>query len=98
MIPESVSPTWWELHLRTARGESLSDAERQIYEAELARHDQEAPPLGDLDTLRQLRTAVAELTQENTQLRGRRVQLETEIQAVERALSRQTRDLLGVSE
>ncbi len=98
MNPEFQTPTWWELHLRHARGEELTEAERQAYEAELARHDQGAPPLGDLESLRQLRQAASQQARENAQLRERLEQLEGEVRAAEQALSRRTQELLGVSE
>lgn len=40
---EATQPTWWDLHLRNARGESLSDAERLRYDAELMRQDRNDP-------------------------------------------------------
>ena len=36
---------WWELHLRKARGETLSDGEQRAYQDELARHEEQSPPL-----------------------------------------------------
>ena len=43
---------WWELHLRKARGEALTEQELQQYEAQVARQDREVPPLTvDLDEL-----------------------------------------------
>ena len=48
--------SWWELHLRKARGETLTQREQQLYDAETARQDQEAQPLkSDLETLKSLR-------------------------------------------
>ena len=33
---------WWDWHLRKARGETLSEQEQQLYDAEVARQDREA--------------------------------------------------------
>jgi hypothetical protein len=41
--PDTDQAAWWQLHLRKARGEVLSPDEQQRYDAEMARHDQEAP-------------------------------------------------------
>ena len=75
------STGWWDLHLRKARGETLSENEQQFYEAELARQDREAPPLkSDLETLKQLREQVLALASVNGELRkwvGRMVQMLT---------------------
>lgn len=98
MNSESSSLTWWDLHLRKVRGDSLSEAEQQRYDAELARHDREEAPLGRVEAMRQLRDAATALTRDNAQLRERLAQLEAEIRTVEQALSRQSRELLGVSE
>lgn len=83
MNPEPQTPSWWELHLRHARGETLTEAERQTYEAELARHDQAAPPLGNLDVLRQLRAATDQQGRANAQLRERLAKLQAEVRAAE---------------
>jgi hypothetical protein len=65
---------WWELHLRKARGETLSEQEERLYAAEAARQDQDAPPLqGDLQ-------GQAALCQEKDALRARVSELEKEIQ------------------
>jgi hypothetical protein len=90
-------PTWWELHLRKARGEPLSQQDQQQYDAEIARQDQEAPPLkSDLETLKKMREEVLALARDNTSLRSRLAALDKEIQLIENSLSRETRKALGV--
>lgn len=37
----SESQQWWEYHLRTARGESLTEDEQAIYDAGIEQFDQE---------------------------------------------------------
>lgn len=89
--------TWWDLHLRKARGESLSESEQRIYYDEMARQDQQVPPLKtDLETLRKLRERVVILAQDNSQLRTRLSDVEQEIGLVEDALSQETQKVLGV--
>ncbi|MBL8799975.1 MAG: hypothetical protein JNM56_39195 [Planctomycetia bacterium] len=75
MSHDAERPGWWELHLRHARGEPLSEEEQQQYAAEMARQDHEAAPLGNLDTLKKLRNELDDLLEENTQLRSRLEQL-----------------------
>ncbi len=96
--PIERSP-WWELHLRIARGETLSEQEQQLYDAEVARQDREAPPLKtDLESLRTMREQVLALGRDNVELRSRVDELEREIRRVEHALSAETRQALGVGE
>ena len=72
--------TWWDLHLRKARGESLSESEQRVYDDEMARHDQKVAPLKtDLEALRKLRERVVLLAQDNSQLRIRLSDVEHEI-------------------
>jgi hypothetical protein len=98
MNPQPEPPTWWDLHLRKARGEALSESEQALYEAEIARQDQEAPLRGNLEALKTLRARVTALAQENADLRERLTRLEAEVRVVEQALNQQTREFLGVRE
>jgi hypothetical protein len=93
------SSVWWDLHLRKARGATLSEAEQQFYDAELARQDREAPPLkSGLEALKQLRQQVLALGRDNAEPRTRLGELDREIDLIEQSLSEQTRQLLGVGE
>src|SRR5262245_33706470 len=95
----SEPPGWWELHLRKARGEALSEEEQRAYDAELARQEREAPPLmSDLDSLRKLREQVLQLARANAELGARVRELEGEVQRLERALSKETRRAIGVED
>jgi hypothetical protein len=99
MSASSGPRSWWELHLRKARGEALTEQELREYDQEMARQDREAPPLtGDLGELRNLREKVLALAQGNATLRNRIGELENEIKAVEQSLGRQAREALGVAE
>jgi hypothetical protein len=88
---------WWELHLRVARGERLSDEDRAVYDA--TRHE-----LEDNETLqpfrhaRQAREELRELELQRRGLEARRQELDAEIAAVERNLAPQARELLGAEE
>lgn len=94
---KNPNSSWWELHLRKCRGESLTAAEQEQYESELAVQDQPVA-VHNLEHLKQLRLQVATAENENDQLRNRIVDLEKEIQSVEQALSQRTRKLIGVPE
>jgi hypothetical protein len=99
MSPSRESSDWWNLHLRKARGETLSDSEQHFYDAELARQDHDAPPLkSDLETLKKLRHQVLATGNVNSELRKRLSDLEEDIRHIEQSLSRETRQVLGVGE
>ena len=40
-MSSKTESSWWDLHLKYARGEPLSTEEQQQYEAVLAQHDRE---------------------------------------------------------
>jgi predicted RNase H-like nuclease (RuvC/YqgF family) len=98
MASESATPAWWDLHVRVARGEQLSSAEQQEYDRAVAEHDRSSLVRPSVEELKQRRALIASLSQENTQLRARLEQLEAEARQIERTLSQETRELLGVTE
>jgi hypothetical protein len=99
MSPPLNPRVWWDLHLRKARGEALSDEEQRLYDAEVARQDREAAPLHiGLESLRKMRQEVEILRQSSSRLHDRLAELEEEIQSTERSLSPETRAFLGVAE
>ena len=85
-MEEATYRTWWALHLRAARGESLTGEEREQHEAGL-RQLHQGEVLREADALRQERAAVKALEEENARLSARREHLEAEIAALEAALS-----------
>lgn len=89
---------WWPLHLRASRGESMSDADRQFYADWLRRLQCTENVPAEWPALSAARRAVGELEQQQATLRARRNVLESEISAIEAALGKQTRQLLGVKE
>ena len=71
---------WWELHLRKARGESLSEQEERFYAEEVSRQDQEAAPLtNDFASLMEMRAKFLVLRGENRDLRKRISEIEEDI-------------------
>ncbi len=59
---------WWALHLRVARGETLSAEERPFYEAGLKQLQQEETLKDPSDSIRELRAGIAALQAEHAQL------------------------------
>lgn len=93
-MDETTHKTWWALHLRLARNETLNAEEQATYEAGLQRLDQEEILNGDVSTLRQARSKMEALEAENAQLQARRKKLEKEIVFLEAGLSDRKRNLL----
>lgn len=99
MSDSVLAAGWWELHLRKARGQALAPEELRRYEAELSRQDGEAAPLNcGLAALITMRADLAQLGQANAALRSRLGELDDEVRAVEKSLSRETREALGVKD
>ncbi len=93
-MTESIFQSWWPLHLRVARGESLTPEEKSFYDATRQDFDSDE----QLQPLRTTQLAKAELQTleiERSQLEQRRRQLDTQIAALENRLSQSTRQLLG---
>jgi len=79
---------WWLLHLRAARGESLSAGEQAIYEVGLAELDAEEKLLwegADLDLLRRLKGEVERLEATHVQLQAASQRLDRRIWMLEGA-------------
>lgn len=89
---------WWPLHLSVARGEPLSEANRQIYLAGLRELHESDYSQVNYQALEAARRAIADLERQQASLRARRAELESEIAAAEAALDRRARQLLGVKE
>ena len=69
------------------------------YDAEMARQDQEAPPLHlDLAALKRMREQLLALASANAELRTRVTELDQEIHRIEQSLSPEMREALGVGE
>ncbi len=83
---------WWQLHLRVARGETLSAPEQVVYQAGLDPLDHEeaqGEPEG-LVALRTLRAQIERQTAVHAQRVGRSAQLDPQIAALERTYQQLT--------
>lgn len=87
-MDQATYQQWWQLHIRAARGESLSAGEQAIYEAGLAELDAEEKLLrenANLDLLRRLKAEVERLEATHTQLQTRSQRLDRRIWMLEGA-------------
>lgn len=97
MSEASKQSPWWDLHLRKARGETLSAVEQACHDSEINRQDREALPLRtDLESLKAMRDQVTALSEANAELRDRIANLARQIRDTEQALDERTRTALGV--
>jgi predicted nuclease with TOPRIM domain len=85
---------WWSLHLRVARGESLSAEEMSRYETSLRQFD-ENERLGPLQGAKQAHENLQRLEAERSRLEERRRRLDLEIQTLENTLAQQARQALA---
>jgi predicted RNase H-like nuclease (RuvC/YqgF family) len=88
--------SWWNLHIRIARGETLTSGQQKEYEAGLSEMHAQEDVSGDIGRLRKKRSEVLSLEAEHESLQQRSSSLETEIAALESAMNANTRELLGV--
>ncbi len=88
---------WWQLHLRVARGDSLSPDERSSYHAGRRKLELEERLL-ETEQARQAREHLTALEAERTDLERRRQQLDAEIGRLESQLQEHTRQFLGVAD
>lgn len=89
---------WWNLHLRSARGEELPDSERTAYEEGLKQLHAEEVLADNLPVIREVREAVMAMDAKCDELHARRQQLKAEIAALEAALTPEMRKNLGIGE
>lgn len=95
MMSDSAFQSWWELHLRVARGESLTDEESVAYDS--GRQDLESGEESQLLLgAKHAREDLAAIEAEHSDLEQRRQALDAEIQKLESCMGQQTRRLLGV--
>lgn len=88
---------WWQLHLRVARGESLTSNEQASYDARRSELEREER-LRDTTEARESREQLTTLEAEHLELEAQRQQLDKEIAELESRLTEQTRHYLGVEE
>ena len=93
----SVSQEWSALHIRAARGETLSPEERAVYEAGLKQLEEGESYPGVLTLLKQARAQTAALEAEQAELRVRHDARKARIAVLEAALDERTRQALGLT-
>ena len=96
-MDQTTYQPWWQLHLRVARGDSLSPDEQSSYHAgrrELEREER----LLETEQAKQAREHLAALEAEHADLERRRQQLDAEIGRLESQLEDHTRQYLGVGD
>ena len=99
-LPRTLAATyqqWWQLHLRVARGDSLSPDEQASYHAGRRGLEREER-LPETEQARQAREHLAALEAEHADLERRRQQLDAEIGRLEAQLDDPTRQYLGVGD
>ena len=87
-MEQSTHERWWQLHVRTAKGEDLDPGERETYEAGLSDLDADEKKQmknGDLLMLRRLKSEVENLETTNAQLQARTHRLDRQIWTLEGA-------------
>jgi hypothetical protein len=96
-VDQATFQRWWELHLRVARGESLTSEERATYNAGLQELEKDEK-LQEVRSTREVREQLRALEAERMNLEARRRVLESKIADLERRLHAETRHLLGVED
>ena len=89
---------WWALHVRSARGGTLTEAEQATYQQGLKQLHQDEVLADDLPSIRQAREAVVALDSRCDELHARRQQLKQQIAQLEASLTPETRRNLGIRE
>lgn len=87
-MDHAIDQQWWQLHIRAAKGESLSAGEQAVYEAGLAELDAEEQLLwqdANLDLLRRLKAEVERLEATHAQLQATSQRLDRRIWTLEGA-------------
>ncbi len=92
----STFQTWWELHVRVARGESLTADEALVYQARSDSLDAEEESQL-LVRAKLARHDLTSLESERAELEQRHQELDAEICLLESRMGQQARCLLGVS-
>jgi hypothetical protein len=92
-MTDSNYQEWWQLHIRTARGEPLSPEEQMVYQAgvdELDHSEVDRLQLAPLANLRQLREQIHRLTQSLAHLTTVNEQLNRQIATLEQSYQQLT--------
>jgi hypothetical protein len=92
-VDENTYQKWWPIHLRASRGEGLSAEDRNFYEAELRKLQEEEKLRTDVKILHEVRKNAVRFEAEHDQLQTRRAKLELEIKALEAVLGKKSQQL-----
>ena len=95
-MDEQAYQYWQGLHQRVVMGETLSAAERAVYEAGCEELDASERLDGNLERLRELRAQIVAAEAEQQRLREHEAELDARIAALEARLDTRTRQLLGI--
>src|SRR5580692_2998403 len=99
-MDEKAYRTWWMLHIRMAKGETLDAAELSDYNAGLQQLDAEEahimPQESELDSLRDMRQRVLSARAEHQRLSSQYETMLNEMERLESLLDEHTRHALGV--
>jgi hypothetical protein len=98
LMDEQAYREWWPLHLRFAKGESLSPEEQRAYTEGKRRFREEEALEDSLVRMRKTREEIKALEKERKLLQKRRRQLQNRVTALEAALSEKTKQALGVGD
>ena len=97
-MDEQAYRVWWPLHLRVAKGETLSPEQQTLYLEGKRRLHEEETLEGSLALLRQTRAEIKTLEAEREALLERRRQLRERVTLLEASLSDKAKRALGVGE
>ncbi|HZO91706.1 MAG TPA: hypothetical protein VFB38_25515 [Chthonomonadaceae bacterium] len=86
-MDEQAYKAWWSLHLRKARGETLTPEEQAVYEAGREQLYAEERLNGSIEELRRLRAEIKAMEEEHSQLLERRHEMQERAASLEAALS-----------
>src|SRR5262245_16045109 len=95
-MDEQSYKTWWQLHLRAAKGEVLTAEEKVAYETGRQQLYAEEKLDSNIDELRQIRAEIQALETEREQLLIQRRQLQEKVARLEASLSDAAKLALGV--
>jgi hypothetical protein len=95
-MDEATFKSWWALHLRKAKGETLSDQELRSYNQGAEVLDAEEDLAGGVAAMKARRLRVLRLKAENALMHKRCEELDRQIAALEGQLDERSKRLFGV--
>ena len=95
-MDEATYKIWWALHIRSAKGETLTPEDEQVYQAGCREFDADESLDGAIMSLQQSRDRVRKLKEEYVRLQQQYDLLEAEQLDLEARLSEKDKRRLGV--